>query len=406
MSLINNLRLSARFNLILALIFIALLTANVIDDFLRQQSLVLRDSIDTSRLMARQLVETRAYLSSSLKQETRTNENLIPQVAATRIAKRISDGTGYTLRQVSLRYRNPQNSPDPYEASQLRDFSTRPVKEHHRVITVNAKRLLRYMLPMTAEASCLECHGSFEAAPDYIQKRFPKGHFSYGYNVGEVIGAVSVTIPMSELYKTITYNLSKDFGVIGVIALLIILLIRGLISRYILTPITRLSETINKVALTGNFSEQLTVSGKDEVSHLITAYNAMMEELERKSVQRRESEERYRNVIEMARSAFITFIDDGKIVIVNRSAEQLLGLPREDLIGISFFSFLVNGEKLQQEIENRLGSDRTWTGTTFTFALKNIRGDSREVEIALSATLSEGRHMFTAIIRDPLSDQT
>jgi PAS domain S-box-containing protein len=125
-----------------------------------------------------------------------------------------------------------------------------------------------------------------------------------------------------------------------------------------------------------------------------------MSELGRKTKQRQEADERYRNVIEMARSAFITFIEDGKIVIANNAAVRLLGLPREDLIGISIFNFMVRKEILEQEIALSLSSDQSWSGKSISLKLKDIRGQEHEVELSLSATMSEGRPMFTAIIHD------
>jgi len=400
MSIFSSLRLNAKFNIILASIFIAILASNAIDDYLRQQSLILRDAIDYSRTMARQIIETRTYLSDVLKGEARTNPALIPQVAATQVALRISKDSKFTIRQVSLRYRNPQNSPDPYEAVELKAFAKGPAREKHQIVKVNGQKVLRYMLPMIAEESCLECHGSYDAAPSYIQQRFPRGHISYNYHVGEVIGAVSVSIPMAELYRTIGRNLRSDIMFSGGLVFLIILLLGSLIRRTIISPVLRLSDSINQVTLTGNFDQRLQSSTKDEIGQLIVSFNAMMEELQQRTIQRQESEERYRNMIEMAQSAIVTFLGDGKIVIANRAAERLFGLTTSDLLGISFYDFLIQGNKLRQEIERRSGADAAWSGEVVPYVFKDIRGHRTTVELALSATLSAGHRMFTVIIRE------
>ena len=80
---------------------------------------------------------------------------------------------------------------------------------------------------------------------------------------------------------------------------------------------------------------------------MIGAFNEMMEELQLKTLQSRESEERYRKFIEMAQSAVVTFMDDGKIIISNQRAEELFGLSRQTLLGENIFSFLEDGEKLR-----------------------------------------------------------
>jgi PAS domain S-box-containing protein len=400
MKLFRNMKLGTRFTIIMLLIFSALVACNAVDDYYRQHALIRQDAIDSSRMMARQIIETRSYLSSVMTDEPARNQNLVPQVASTRIAAAISKDTQYTLRQTSLRYRNPENKPDPYEAAVLGKFNKSRITEHFEVIDSSGEETFRYMVPMIADPSCLECHGSYESAPEFVRKRFPKGHFSYNYKVGEVIGAISISIPMKELHAKIGRNLKSNLLFSGFVVFLILLLTETLIRRFIIAPVTKLSETLCTVARTGAFGTKLPVDGTDEISRLIITYNAMIEELERKSIQRQESDERYRNMIDMARSAIITFIRSGRIVIANRSAERLLGTSRDELIGTVFYECLVNGDSLQNELEKSLADDRPWEGSTFSMQLRNIRGVVQDVELAISATISDGHPIFTAIIRE------
>ncbi|MBT0664879.1 DUF3365 domain-containing protein [Geobacter pelophilus] len=398
--MLRNLSLGTRLNLLLILIFAALITFNAVDDYYRQHALIRQDAVDTSRMMARQIIETRSYLSSVLTDEPRTNQNLIPQVASTRIAASISKGTKYTLRQTSLRYRNPENRPDPYEAEILKKFNNNKATEHVEVTKVNGRELLRYLVPMVADQSCLECHGTYESAPDYVQKRFPKGHYSYNYQVGEVIGAISVSIPMADLYVTIGKNLQNDLLYSGAIVFLIVVLAGALFSRFIVKPVAQLSATLSTVAQTGAFDTQLPAHGDDEISRLIITYNSMIKELDSKSIQRKESDERYRNMIEMARSAIITFLKNGKIVIVNRSAERLFAMQRSDLIGMDFFDFLSNGNALRQDLDQSFTEEPAWEGLTVTREIRDIRGHKKNVDLAISASQGDGNPIFTAIIRE------
>lgn len=404
MDMLRKMSLSTRFNIILILIFTALITFNAVDDYFRQHALIRQDAIDTSRMMARQIIETRSYMSSVLTDEARSNHNLIPQVASTRIAASISKGTKYTLRQTSLRYRNPDNKPDPYETKILKLFNESGANEHYQVIKINEKEILRYLVPMIADQSCLECHGTYESAPDFVQRMFPKGHYSYNYKVGEVIGAISVSIPMADLYDTIGRNLKADLLFSSAIVLLILLLTGTVIRRFIIHPIGRLSETLAEVARTGAFDIQLPATGNDEISTLIMTYNSMIQELNSKNIQRQEAEERYRNMIEMARSAIVTFIMNGKIVIVNRAAERFYAMQRSDLIGTDFFGFILNGETLRNELQKSLTAQTPWEGLTVSAEIKDIRGHRRDVELAISASISDGHPIFTAIIRETRQD--
>ena len=111
MSLFANMKISAKFNLIISLLLISLFLVAAILTYKREQSLVNRVAIDNARSIARQIIETRDYISSVVKGEPDKNYNLVPQVVATNVAQRMTSGSDYYVRQVSLRYRNPNNRP-------------------------------------------------------------------------------------------------------------------------------------------------------------------------------------------------------------------------------------------------------------------------------------------------------
>ena len=207
MSRFINLGITAKFTIILTLCMVGLFIFGAFYGYQRQQKLILKGEVDNARIIARQIIEAREYMSEVLTDEPSRNYNLVPQVVATRIAQRITKNTAYYVRQVSLRFRNPDNRPDSYEQDRLKGFADGATKESFQVIYGPKGEELRYLLPMKAEKSCLECHGSFETAPAFVQQRFPKGHPSYDYHPGEIIGAVSVTIPLAGLYREMSVNL-------------------------------------------------------------------------------------------------------------------------------------------------------------------------------------------------------
>lgn len=397
------LRLVTKLNLALALLLIVLFSVAVFLTFKREQSLVQRVGVDNARNIARQIVETRDYISSVTRDEPSRNPDLIPQVVATRVAKRLTQGSNYTVRQVSLRYRNPENRADDYEAAQLRSFAQRQVKESFNLVATGAERTLRYMLPMIAEKSCLECHGSYESAPTFVQQRFPKGHFSYNYKEGEVIGAVSVSVPVAELYREMGANLRSDLFFWGALLLALLLITGALIRRIIITPVSALAETISRVTSSGDFSERLVPRSGDEIGRLTTAFNNLMEELQHRTAQSRESGERFRNLLDITRSAIITFLDDGRIVTANQQAGTLFGMASHDMLGESIFSLAAEDDaELRRHVETALREGHCGgpqEGVPLTFRCR--KGEKRTMEVALSASESEGRHLITAILRDP-----
>jgi PAS domain S-box-containing protein len=405
MSRFVNLGITAKFNILLTICMVGLFVFGALYGYQRQQKLIIKGEVDNARIIARQIIEAREYMSEILTDEPSRNYNLVPQVVATRIAQRLTKNTTYYVRQVSLRFRNPANSPDSFEQGQLKGFADGATKESYQIIYGPKGEELRYMLPMKAEKTCLECHGSFEAAPVFVQQRFPKGHPSYNYHPGEIIGAISVTIPLAGLYREMSINLRHDLIIRGGMFLLVLLAMGYIIHQVVINPVSLVAKSINRVARTGNFSDRIAERGHDEVGQLITAFNEMMAELERKIEQSRESEDRYRNFIRMARSAVVTFMKDGKIVISNDKAERLFGKSRQEIIGEDFYRFIEGGVRLREKISARLaaGSEGMIVETR-DFRILSASGGWRPFEIALSASKTEGKTMLTAILRD-LSEQ-
>jgi PAS domain S-box-containing protein len=400
MSFFSRLSVNTKYNIISSLLLMALFMALAYSNYRREQSLILKGAIDNARTISRQIIETRDYLSRSVTSEPEHNESLIPQVAATRVAQQLTRGSNYYVRQVSLRYRNPDNRPDNFETAQLTAFRDVKAVETWQVSMEKGRESLRYLLPMVSDESCLTCHGSYDTAPGYIQRRFPRGHYSYGYKVGEVIGAVSVSVPMEGLYRQIGANLKRDIIFDGVVLIIFILISGWIIRRTILTPVKAVAASIAEVAHSGNFTERLEQRGEDEIGALIGSFNELMAELDRKTIQRAESEGRYRNFIEIAQSPIITFMSDGKIVISNQKAEKLFGLTKEELLGQSIFDFMEKGEVLQSAMRDYFSAGSSeLIGTTTRQRVRDVCGRLFEVEMVISVSQSDQSPMFSAILR-------
>ena len=331
-----------------------------------------------------------------VKGEPEQNYNLVPQVVATQVARRVTQNSKFYVRQVSLRYRNPENRPDPYETAQLRMFAQNPTAEVYGIVDSGGTPYFRYLQPMLATASCLECHGSYESAPKFVQQRFPPGHISYNYRVGEVIGAVSVSIPVKDLYAQLGANLKLDLITRGVVFLIVILVMAIIMSRQIIDPVKRVSEGIVRVTRTGNFEEKLPQKSHDEIGSLIGAFNDLMDELSRETLQSRESDERYRRFIELAVSAVVTFLKDGKIVIANQKAEALFGRSRQALLGESIFTFLEDGDALRE----KLSAGEAPSEESSIQKVRGAGGRITEVDLVISTSKTDREPMFTAILRE------
>lgn len=87
----------------------------------------------------------------------------------------------------SLHPVNPANAPDDFERRSLLRFKE-GVQEMMEIQDREGQKRLRYIAPLVVEPSCLECH------------------VEQGYQVGDIRGGLSVTIPMGWVYADIRKN--------------------------------------------------------------------------------------------------------------------------------------------------------------------------------------------------------
>jgi len=85
---------------------------------------------------------------------------------------------GIHFRLTSLNVVNPDNAPDVWERSVLGSFETSSAQVFTKA-TVDGERVLRIMRPLVTDDACMSCHGA------------------QGYEVGDVRGAISLTLPLA-----------------------------------------------------------------------------------------------------------------------------------------------------------------------------------------------------------------
>ncbi|MBE0599417.1 MAG: DUF3365 domain-containing protein [Desulfuromonadales bacterium] len=409
MNPLRKLGLLGKFNLIIAAILLSFFLLTTFLNYQQQRAFILHQAVEKARIIAFEAIRTREYLSIEYQsggvQLSEERYGLIPVVASNRIGERVAEDLGYRIRQISDRYRNPRNAPDPFEVRMLQRFYQDPSRrEIFSITTVDNERVFRYLQSFTADQSCLECHGDPGAAPDYIKRLFPEDlDQAYHYQIGEVIGAASVTIPMDQLYRQIWGNLRLDTLYLGAIFLALITGVSLLIRQAVTRPLGQLGGVIREIVRTGRFEERIPPRGRDEIGALITGFNEMIENLREKTAHLEESESRFRLLTETARDGIISFLANGQIILFNRQAERIFGYSKRDVLGMSIDQLVhpqcpslhqLGGEAYLRENAGRL------LRTTHRLVGRRLDGSAVPLEISLSVADSEGHLFYTAILRE------
>ncbi len=125
---------------------------------------------------------------------------------APQLARAASEQTGWNIRRVSLRNRNPGAVPDEWERAALADFDRRAAAgekpatmEKAEIVTESSGKYYRYMKALPTQALCLDCHGVPETLSPAVRERLAvlyPGDRAVGYSVGEIRGAMTIKKPL------------------------------------------------------------------------------------------------------------------------------------------------------------------------------------------------------------------
>ncbi|MEJ2469737.1 MAG: DUF3365 domain-containing protein [Desulfuromonadales bacterium] len=403
----RKLKLRTKVNFLLVSVLVGLLAISLTWQYRQHKDLIFSEAQEKARIIVAEATRTREYISNQLQKGdialNRERYGMIPVVVANRVGQIVAEDLTYTIRHTSNRYRNAANAPDPYEQAKLSELSSREDVDHiAELTTLEGEPVFRYLQAARADASCLECHGQPTESPLFLRDIYPPDQDpAYDYQIGEMIGAVSIVIPMTQLEDRLASSFNNTLIITSAFFCALIIGLSLLIQKTVINPVSSLSDRIRDVRETGYFIEPISVPNQDEVGDLVTSFNTMMSELDEKTHQLEESEKRFRLMTEIARDAIVAFLPNGQIFLFNREAEKIFGYQQSELLGESLdrlFAPQVDmyGPSLVAFI---LQADADWFQGVHAFV--GLRRDQTPVELEISVNIIDtgDRPFYTAILR-------
>ncbi|MBS1259012.1 MAG: hypothetical protein MAG551_02078 [Candidatus Scalindua arabica] len=198
------------YGIIIFVVAVVILSISI-TNFQKQSTLLREEIFDKCEMIAVELKHTREYLAETIAianlQHHEEARRLMPAMAGNEIGKKFYNETGYQLRQVSSKYRNPKNKPDSFEEEALTEFEKdNNLSEYRGVDKIDGQKVLRYLIPLYIEEACLKCHSAKETVPDFIKGNYPEDKAT-DYVFGDLRGAISVTVPIDRAEAEIKGNL-------------------------------------------------------------------------------------------------------------------------------------------------------------------------------------------------------
>jgi signal transduction histidine kinase len=161
----------------------------------------------------------------------------------------------------SLKPLNPDNMPDSFESEALKLFESGEMKEYSSIQKIDNLRYFRFIAPLYVETPCLDCHSR------------------QGYRIGDIRGAISITIPVEDLFAEMNKNRANMVVVAALVTLTLFLATYLTVRRFIISPLLRLNTSIKEFAGSDELKEEPLIRTGDELEEICRSFTDMARSL-------------------------------------------------------------------------------------------------------------------------------
>ena len=172
-----------------------------------------------------------------------------------------------------------------------------------------------------------------------------------------------------------------------------------LLERLVLSKLAEVSADVMRIGKRKDLSMRLPIKGNDELSSLANTINEMLSALESSQNERRETQERYRAVVEQSSEGIFLFDADTKRIIeANETLEKLLDYRNSCLLGVSIYDIFEESKaSIDHSIKLVLNQHTHFIGER-QYRRKN--GSLVTCEVSANIIWYEGRKAVCAVVRD------
>ena len=188
-------------------------------------------------------------------------------------------------------------------------------------------------------------------------------------------------------------------GALGILMIVALSLGGRVVARRLLRPLEELSRAADELG-SGDLSVRLPVRNDDELSRVASRFNAMAEAFDALQRELRQSEERYRHLVELSPDAIVVHCD-GRLVYANEAAVRWIGAPSADaLCGRSVFALVERASRREAVARLRQSMARGVPSGAAELVLRRDDGSTVRGEVAATVIEYEGRPATLVVVRD------
>ncbi len=380
---------------------VAILTVVLVNNVMRQHALVEAEA--KARILLDRNLATHTYFSNVLKPNLfqwtapfRSDDYFDPSWMSSTYAVHEIDrdfqtlsADGYFIRDAAMNARNPDNEADGDEIAFIEQLRTDPnLTTTSYVRTIDGVPTLVYLRAgEVLEESCLRCHSEPSQAPtDLVAHYGAERSFHRESEVGQIISAVSIRIPLAAAYASVN-RFSMQLSALLITLLAVLFLAQAWLSqRLLVSPLSVIRDKAQQISTEENrLGEQISMPFGQELREMAIAFNKMSatlrqerddledrvlgrtadlakanRQLERDIIERKQGEEALRKSEEKYRVLFSEMNDgfalheiicdpqgnptDYRYLTINPAFERMTGLKAQETLGKTVLQLLPGTE--------------------------------------------------------------
>lgn len=281
--------LRLKFNLILISVCIIGLVLSGIFSYNVQRESARKEALDLAALIMESALSVRSYTINEVRSVVNHDpsaghgfiKQTVPAYAATQFINKLQENyLDYSYKEAVNNPTNPTNRALDWEADIIQYFKTHDEKQLIGERDTPMGRYLYLSRPIKiTNPGCLTCHSEPSLAPASMIERYGKTN-GFGWQLNETIGTQVVTVPLDVALQRAKKEFTVFMTVMASIFAVIIIVLNILLGRYVINPVARMAEHVDKVSMGSEDLPELKVSGQDEIATLGRSFNRMQRSLD------------------------------------------------------------------------------------------------------------------------------
>ncbi|WP_019504667.1 DUF3365 domain-containing protein [Pleurocapsa sp. PCC 7319] len=281
----KNLKLSAKLNIILAIILIFLIgtigfiLSKVLQSYAEQvvaeRASILIETMNSIRNYTS--TQINPELSSRLETEQIFLSQTVPAYSAREVFEHLRTNDKYSqffYKEATLNPTNIRDKADEFETKIIKSFQEQSREQTQGFRSIPGGDFFYIARPLKIEKeSCLRCHGSPQQAPKSLITTYGNSN-GFGWQLNEIVGAQIISVPASKVFEAAR---QLGFLVIGRIFILLVItsFLLNLFLKFTVTePIKKMSYLSKQLSM-GDMDTEFEQNTNDEIGILAASLNRL-----------------------------------------------------------------------------------------------------------------------------------